>query len=109
MYRKERYRLGCSKNRVLWEISVDLLIYKKFQSNRCRQNARFGDSYWSEDKFWRYLLRILTSWAIVYDITYLEPQQKRPGESKQDFAQRVQKVIADTYANFFPPKLQFTG
>ncbi|VDN31859.1 unnamed protein product, partial [Gongylonema pulchrum] len=61
-----------------------------------RQDARFGNSYWAEDHFWRYLLRVLTSWAIVYDVTYLEPQQKRPEESKEDFAQRVQKVIADT-------------
>uniref|UniRef100_A0A915PWA8 Phospholipid/glycerol acyltransferase domain-containing protein n=1 Tax=Setaria digitata TaxID=48799 RepID=A0A915PWA8_9BILA len=61
-----------------------------------RQNARFGDSFWSEPKFWRYMLRILTSWAIVYDVTYLQPHQKRPGESNQDFAQRVQKAIAKT-------------
>ncbi|VDK80626.1 unnamed protein product [Litomosoides sigmodontis] len=61
-----------------------------------RQNARFGDSFWSEPKFWRYLLRLFTSWAIVYDITYLKPHHKRPGESNQDFAQRVQKAIAKT-------------
>uniref|UniRef100_A0A8R1XTG6 PlsC domain-containing protein n=1 Tax=Onchocerca volvulus TaxID=6282 RepID=A0A8R1XTG6_ONCVO len=61
-----------------------------------RQNARFGDSFWSEQKFWRYLLRILTSWAIVYDVTYLEPHQKRLDESNQDFAQRVQEAIAKT-------------
>ncbi|EFO25474.1 acyltransferase [Loa loa] len=61
-----------------------------------RQNARFGDSFWSESNFSRYLLRILTSWAIVYDVTYLEPHQKRPGESNQDFAQRVQRAIAKT-------------
>ncbi|VBB30457.1 unnamed protein product [Acanthocheilonema viteae] len=61
-----------------------------------RQNARFGDSFWAEPKFWRYLLRIVTSWAIVYDVTYLEPQRKRPDESNQDFSQRVQKAIAET-------------
>ncbi|VDM11108.1 unnamed protein product [Wuchereria bancrofti] len=61
-----------------------------------RQNARFGDSFWSEPKFSQYLLRVLTSWAMVYDVTYLEPQQKQPGESNQDFAQRVQRAIAKT-------------
>uniref|UniRef100_A0A0R3S6R8 PlsC domain-containing protein n=1 Tax=Elaeophora elaphi TaxID=1147741 RepID=A0A0R3S6R8_9BILA len=61
-----------------------------------RQNARFGDSLWWEPEFGQYLLRVLTSWAIVYDVTYLEPYHKRPDESKQDFAQRVQKAIAET-------------
>ncbi|CAG9538595.1 unnamed protein product [Cercopithifilaria johnstoni] len=61
-----------------------------------RQDARFGDSFWSEPKFWRYLLRVFTSWAIVYDVTYLEPYHKRPGETNQNFAQRVQKAIAKT-------------
>ncbi|VDM95557.1 unnamed protein product [Thelazia callipaeda] len=61
-----------------------------------RQNPRYGDSFWYEPKFWRYLLRVLTSWAIVYDVTYLEPQQKQPGESNQDFAQRIQEAIAQT-------------
>ncbi|MCP9256962.1 Glycerol-3-phosphate acyltransferase 3 [Dirofilaria immitis] len=63
-----------------------------------RQNARFGDSFWSEKTFWQYLLRILTSWAIVYDVTYLKPYQKQSNESNQDFAQRVQNAIAETWS-----------
>jgi 1-acyl-sn-glycerol-3-phosphate acyltransferase len=41
-----------------------------------KQDARFGDSFWSEDLFYNYLIRLLTSWAAVYDIYYLDPQQK---------------------------------
>uniref|UniRef100_A0A183UAX2 PlsC domain-containing protein n=1 Tax=Toxocara canis TaxID=6265 RepID=A0A183UAX2_TOXCA len=59
-----------------------------------KQNARFGDSFWSDDQFWRYLLRILTSWAVVYDVFYLEPQRRLKNESAQEFAARVQKLIA---------------
>uniref|UniRef100_A0A915BGR7 Phospholipid/glycerol acyltransferase domain-containing protein n=1 Tax=Parascaris univalens TaxID=6257 RepID=A0A915BGR7_PARUN len=59
-----------------------------------RQNARFGDSFWSEKQFWRYLLRIITSWAIVYDVFYLEPQKKLKDEPAQMFAARVQSLIA---------------
>lgn len=59
-----------------------------------RQNARFGDSYWSENQFWRYLLRIATSWAIVYDVFYLEPQKRLKDEPAQIFAARVQNLIA---------------
>ncbi|VDK51861.1 unnamed protein product [Anisakis simplex] len=61
-----------------------------------KQDARFGDSFWYEDQFWRYLLRVLTSWAIVYDVSYIEPQKRWPNESAQMFAARVQNLIAET-------------
>ena len=59
-----------------------------------RQTVRYGDSFWSEDEFWEYLLRVFTSWAIVYDVYYLEPMKRRKEELAQDFATRVQKEIA---------------
>lgn len=36
-----------------------------------KQDARYGDSYWFEDQFHMYLLRLMTSWAVFYEITYL--------------------------------------
>lgn len=59
-----------------------------------RQTARYGDSFWIEDEFWRYLVRIMSSWAIVYDVYYLEPMRMKQGEQQQEFAWRVQNQIA---------------
>lgn len=60
-------------------------VYKLF-----RQHAQFGDSYWSENLFVFYLRRILSSWAIVYDIIYLPPQKRHFDEDATQFAGRVQ-------------------
>ncbi|KAH7728830.1 acyltransferase [Aphelenchoides avenae] len=61
-----------------------------------KQDGRFGDSFWSEDHFFRYLLRLLTSWATVYDVYYLEPQHRdKETESAEHFAARVQSLISE--------------
>ena len=36
----------------------------------------------------------MTSWAVVCDVYFLEPQTKGPDETSQHFAERVQKLIA---------------
>lgn len=36
----------------------------------------------------------MTSWAVVCDVYFLEPQTKEEGESAQQFAERVQQMIA---------------
>lgn len=36
----------------------------------------------------------MTSWAVVCDVYFLEPQTKHKDESAQQFAERVQKLIA---------------
>ncbi|KAE9550404.1 hypothetical protein FO519_006393 [Halicephalobus sp. NKZ332] len=60
-----------------------------------KQDARFGDSYWSEDLFYHYLIRLLSSWATVYDIYYLDSQRKHPNENSDEFASRIQASIAE--------------
>ena len=39
-------------------------------------------------------LKLMTSWAVVCDVYFLEPTNKRKGESSQQFAERVQASIA---------------
>jgi len=39
--------------------------------------------------------KLMTSWAVVCDVYFLEPQTKRPDENAQQFAERVQKMIAE--------------
>uniref|UniRef100_A0A915DNT7 Uncharacterized protein n=1 Tax=Ditylenchus dipsaci TaxID=166011 RepID=A0A915DNT7_9BILA len=48
-----------------------------------------------KNQFFNYLLRLLTSWAIVYDIYYLPVQHRRQGETSTEFARRVQCLIAE--------------
>lgn len=60
-----------------------------------RQDARYGDAFWIEDKFHLYLLRIMMSWAVVYEIKYLPKEQRFPFESNGQFAARVQGLIAE--------------
>ena len=44
-----------------------------------------------------YLLqgKLMTSWAVVCDVYFLEPQTKAPDETPQAFAERVQGMIAE--------------
>lgn len=60
-----------------------------------KQDARFGDSFWSEDVFFHYLFRLLSSWASVYNIYYLDAQTKKSNENSDEFATRVQTLIAE--------------
>lgn len=39
-------------------------------------------------------LKLMTSWAVVCDVYFLEPQTKQENENSQQFAERVQKLIA---------------
>jgi glycerol-3-phosphate O-acyltransferase 3/4 len=42
-----------------------------------------------------HLMRLMTSWAVVCDVYYLEPQTRREGETVIEFAERVQTLICD--------------
>lgn len=35
-----------------------------------------------------HLLQLMTSWAVVCDVWYLEPQNLKPGETPIEFAER---------------------
>ena len=39
-------------------------------------------------------MTLMTSWAVVCDVYFLEPQTIQAGESSQQFAERVQQMIA---------------
>ena len=39
--------------------------------------------------------KLMTSWAVVCDVYFLEPQKKGEDESAQQFAERVQRLIAE--------------
>ncbi|KAF7113305.1 hypothetical protein RHSIM_RhsimUnG0142800 [Rhododendron simsii] len=41
-----------------------------------------------------HLLQLMTSWAVVCDVWYLEPQNLKPGETPIEFAERVRDIIS---------------
>jgi hypothetical protein len=48
------------------------------------------EQFWMCDRqsFTMHLMRLMTSWAVVCDVWYLEPQTLHPGETPIEFAER---------------------
>uniref|UniRef100_A0A4X1TQC1 Glycerol-3-phosphate acyltransferase 3 n=2 Tax=Sus scrofa TaxID=9823 RepID=A0A4X1TQC1_PIG len=61
-----------------------------------KYNPQFGDAFWNSSKFSMvsYLLRVMTSWAIVCDVWYMPPMTREEGEDAVRFANRVKSAIA---------------
>lgn len=61
-----------------------------------RYNKIFVDAFWNSKRqsFTQHLLKLMTSWAVVCDVYFLEPQQKRPDETSIEFSGRVRHLIA---------------
>jgi glycerol-3-phosphate O-acyltransferase 3/4 len=61
-----------------------------------KYDARFGDPFWDSSRYgyMKYLLMMMTSWAIVCDVWYLPPMTIGENESAIDFASRVKAEIA---------------
>ena len=84
-----------------------------------KYNKIFVEGYWNSraQSFAGHLFTIMTSWALVCDIWYMDPMTKKPGESAVDFAKRVQLAIAkraglravdwDGYMKYFSPSPRF--
>ncbi|KAG1657697.1 Glycerol-3-phosphate acyltransferase 3 [Nymphon striatum] len=61
-----------------------------------KYDPKFGDAFWnsSQQGMIHYLLRMMTSWAIVCDVWYLPPMVIGEGEDAITFANRVKAEIA---------------
>ncbi|GAA6098951.1 glycerol-3-phosphate acyltransferase 3-like isoform X1 [Tachysurus ichikawai] len=61
-----------------------------------KYDPRFGDAFWNSGKYSMvsYLLRMMTSWAIVCNVWYLAPMTQQEGEDAVRFANRVKSLIA---------------
>ncbi|MED6286954.1 Glycerol-3-phosphate acyltransferase 4 [Characodon lateralis] len=61
-----------------------------------KYDPRFGDAFWNSSKFGmvNYLLRMMSSWAIVCSVWYLPPMSREDGEDAVQFANRVKAAIA---------------
>ncbi|KAI4884150.1 hypothetical protein NFI96_024135 [Prochilodus magdalenae] len=61
-----------------------------------KYDPQFGDAFWNSAKYSMvsYLLRMMTSWAIVCNVWYLPPMTQKEGEDAVQFANRVKAAIA---------------
>lgn len=61
-----------------------------------KYDPRFGDAFWNSAKYnmVSYLIRMMTSWAIVCDVWYLPSMTRQEEESAVQFANRVKAAIA---------------
>lgn len=61
-----------------------------------KYDPRFGDAFWNSSKYGMitYLLRMMTSWAIVCSVWYLPPMTRQEDEDAVQFANRVKSAIA---------------
>ncbi|XP_017282981.1 glycerol-3-phosphate acyltransferase 3 [Kryptolebias marmoratus] len=61
-----------------------------------KYDPRFGDAFWNSSKYnmVSYLLRMMTSWAIVVNVWYLPPMTRQDDEDAAQFANRVKSAIA---------------
>ena len=84
-----------------------------------KYNKVFVEGYWNsrQESFQAHLFRIMTSWAMVVDVWFMDPVRIAPGESGAAFAQRVQRMIAaraglkavdwDGYMKYWRPSEKF--
>ncbi|CAI5928315.1 unnamed protein product [Closterium sp. NIES-65] len=85
-----------------------------------KYNKTFVDAFWNsrQQSFTMHLVRLMTSWAVVCDVWFMEPQYIQPGESAIDFSERVRELIArragikkvpwDGYLKYYRPSPKLT-
>ncbi|XP_058099744.1 glycerol-3-phosphate acyltransferase 9-like [Magnolia sinica] len=54
----------------------------------------FIELFACRQSFTMHLLHLMTSWAVVCDVWYLEPQNLKPGETPIELAERVRDIIS---------------
>ncbi|KAG6482107.1 hypothetical protein ZIOFF_058736 [Zingiber officinale] len=103
MFKKGAFELGCA----VCPVAI-------------KYNKIFVDAFWNSKKqsFTTHLAQLMTSWAVVCDVWYLEPQYIRPGEIPIEFAERVRDMISvraglkkvpwDGYLKYFRPSPKLT-
>ena len=84
-----------------------------------KYNKIFVDGYWNSraQSFSSYLFSLMTSWAVVCDVWYMDPMYIQPDETAVEFAKRVQVAIArraglkpvdwDGYMKYWKPSERF--
>lgn len=103
MFKKGAFELGCA----VCPVAI-------------KYNKTFVDAFWNsrQQSFTMHLVRLMTSWAVVCDVWFMEPQYIQPGESPIEFSERVRELIAkragitkvpwDGYLKYYRPSPKLT-
>ena len=61
-----------------------------------KYDKNYADAYWHTrtQTFTRHLLYLMTRWALVADVWYLQPLQRKDGQSSVEFANQVKAFIS---------------
>ncbi|KAB1282586.1 Glycerol-3-phosphate acyltransferase 3, partial [Camelus dromedarius] len=64
-----------------------------------KYNPQFGDAFWNSSKYnmVSYLLRMMTSWAIVCDVWYMPPMTREKGEDAVQDGGLKRAKVKDTF------------
>lgn len=96
-----------------------MICLLKNRINSFLKSKNFCDPFYNsrEQSFVRHTFRLLTSWSVVCDVWFLEPQKRRKGETVLEFTDRVKAMIAnkaglrnvnwDGYLKYFRPSERF--
>lgn len=62
-----------------------------------KYNKVFVDAFWNSraQSFPMHLLTLMTSWAVVCDVWYLQPQYRKEDETPIEFSDRVKRMICE--------------
>nr|XP_046231933.1 glycerol-3-phosphate acyltransferase 4-like isoform X1 [Scatophagus argus] len=108
MFKKGSFEIGCTVYPVAIKVGTSsvffLVILLTPTLDICdmicvfvpQYDPRFGDAFWNSSEFGmvNYLLRMMSSWAIVCSVWYLPPMNREEGEDAVQFASRVKAAIA---------------
>ncbi|XP_054613266.1 glycerol-3-phosphate acyltransferase 4-like isoform X2 [Dunckerocampus dactyliophorus] len=106
MFKKGSFEIGCTVYPVAIKAGLfsgsfctqPVLNITPSNTNACipQYDPRFGDAFWNSSKFGlvSYLLRMMSSWAIVCSVWYLPPMNRQEEEDAVQFANRVKAAIA---------------
>ncbi|GAU24125.1 hypothetical protein TSUD_83600 [Trifolium subterraneum] len=86
MFKKGAFELGCT----VCPIAINVF---KYWPSLWRVLGSAMTLYGGQS-FTTHLLQLMTSWAVVCDVWYLEPQNLKPGETPIEFAERVRDIIS---------------
>jgi hypothetical protein len=74
---------------IIFSIGIDTMQNDRYIKNLSGYSTLTYSFYrTNRQSFTMHLLRLMTSWAVVCDVWYLEPQYLQPGETAIEFAER---------------------
>lgn len=93
MFKKGAFELGATVYPVAIKYKYDIWIDRAESTTNLVSffSKLFVDAFWNSrtQTIWQHLFKLMTSWAVVCDVWFMEPQTKQPNETAEQFSERV--------------------